>query len=324
LLSAAVVLILVVYRRRKQKKEKIQIEISRIRHQQKQHTNKEATTTVNQLSHGLLKQSRIAFNELAIERVIGEGSYGKVYLGKWNDAPVALKFCEKKSNETDFVSEIKVLLELPPHPNIVQMFGISLNGRQPIIVLEYCSGGSLDQVLFHNQTNQQITSEKKIEWIQSIARGVFHLHKHNIVHRDLAARNILLSSSGEPKISDFGTSRILEKVNEGKTQSSIGPVRWMAPESIATRTYSKKSDIWSFGIVVYEIVAQREPHKEGNVLEVAVAIRDQGLTPTIPSDCPPLLRQIMEMCWKKDPNERPNIEEVLAVLSMRRYTQIGY
>jgi serine/threonine protein kinase len=80
------------------------------------------------------------------------------------------------------------------------MFGISLDGPQPVIVMEYCSGGSLDQLLFDKQGEQTITNERKIELVRGIARGALHLHKHNIVHRDLAARNILITSGGDPKI----------------------------------------------------------------------------------------------------------------------------
>jgi len=238
-----------------------------------------------------------------------------VFFGKWNGAPVAMKICRNKGNLNTFLSEIKIMLKLPPHPNVVRMFGVSLDGAQPVIVMEYCAGGSLDKLLFDLPDGQTITNKRKMELIQGIARGMLHLHKHNIIHRDLAARNILLDGNEEPKISDFGMSRILEQSGEGKTKSEIGPVYWMAPESIATRNYSKKSYVWSFGIVVYEIVAQHEPHREVvNVLEIATAIRDYGLTPKIPDDCSPLLRQLMEMCWQRDPERRPTMETIFAML----------
>jgi len=118
-------------------------------------------------------------------------------------------------------------------------------------------------------------------------------------------------------------SRLLEESAEGKTKRIIGPFRWMAPESIAAQIYSKKTDVWTFGILVYEIVAQCEPHKNKNILEIAVAIRDHGLTPTIPDDCPPLLREIMIMCWKKNPNERPTFETILAKLTNVQNVGIG-
>jgi serine/threonine protein kinase len=268
--------------------------------------------TIAQSANSLLKRSQITFTELTVERKIGTGSYGKVCLGKWNAAPVALKFCRKKGNLEDFMREIRLMIELPSHPNVVHLFGVSLDGPQPIIVLEYCAGGSLDKLLF--QTNVTLSDEHKIRLVRGISAGMLHLHKNNIVHRDLAARNILLTASGDPKISDFGMSRILEKDDEGKTNSTIGPVCWMAPESLAYRNYSKKSDVWTFGIVVYEIVAQCEPHKDQDLLVVGPRIRDEGLTPTIPSNSPQKLRELMQICWKIQPEQRPSFEAICAML----------
>jgi predicted Ser/Thr protein kinase len=259
-----------------------------------------------------VRRSQITFMELTVEKKIGTGSYGKVYLGRWNAAPVALKFCRKKGNLEDFVREIRLMSELPPHPNVVHLFGVSLDGPQPIIVLEYCAGGSLDKLLF--QSNATLSDEHKMRLVRGIAAGMLHLHKHNIVHRDLAARNILLTASGDPKISDFGMSRILEKEDEGKTNSTVGPICWMAPESLAYRNYSKKSDVWTFGIVVYEIVAQCEPHKDQDLFVVGTRIRDEGLTPTIPTDCPPKLRELMQICWQMQPEQRPNFEMICTML----------
>jgi serine/threonine protein kinase len=303
-LFAVSIIILIVYLKRQHKKT-IGVTTSQVA--ETATLDSEKRTILNEISKckSLTMRSEISFKEIVVEKKIGEGSYGRMFLAKWNEAPVALKFCRNKGSVDDFISEIKIFIELPPHPNVVQMFGISLDGPQPVIVMEYCSGGSLDQLLFDKQGEQTITNERKIELVRGIARGALHLHKHNIVHRDLAARNILITSGGDPKIADFGMSRILEHTDEGKTKSGVGPLCWMAPESIATRIYSKKSDVWSFGIVVYEIVAQCEPHKNMNVLDVAVAIRDHGLTPKIPDNCPSLLREVMEMCWKKEPSERP-------------------
>jgi serine/threonine protein kinase len=288
----------------------------------KSQDNNQNNANYNRLSRTqkLLESCQISYNELVVEREVGEGSYGKVCLGKWNDATVALKFCRNKGNIDEFVSEIKIMIQLPPHPNIVQLFGVSLNRSETVIVMEYCAG---DRLLYDNYGGQELARERKIELVRGIARGVLHLHKHNIIHCDLSSRNILLSSSGEPKISDFGMSRLLEESTEGKTKRIIGPFRWMAPESIAAQIYSKKTDVWTFGILVYEIVAQCEPHKNKNVLEIAVAIRDHGLTPTIPDDCPPLLREIMIMCWKKNPNERPTFETILAKLTNVQNVGIG-
>jgi serine/threonine protein kinase len=123
-------------------------------------------------------------------------------------------------NLTSFYSGIA------PHPNLVQTFGVSLDGPNPCIVLEFCGGGSLDSVMHDKE--QIVTNETKRSYALKIAYGLLHLHNNNIVHRDLAARNILLANDGTPKISDFGMSRIIQdEGSKGKTKATIGPLRWM-------------------------------------------------------------------------------------------------
>jgi predicted Ser/Thr protein kinase len=288
------------------------VTLNRLSPQQQFQTETMAESSFFESTQVKLQYSQISFSELVVGNEIGEGSYGKVCLGKWNNAVVALKFCRKRGKEEEFMREVRLMIKLPPHPNVVQMFGISLDGPQPIIILEYCAEGSLDKILF--DSNVKLDDEYKMRLVREIAAGMYHLHKHNIVHRDLAARNILLTSGGAPKISDFGMSRILEKTEEGKSLSNIGPIRWMAPESISQQTYSKKSDVWTFGIVVWEIVCQREPHTNVNPVEVGILIRDRYLTPTIPNNCPQKLRQVMELCWQKQPDQRPGFETICAML----------
>jgi serine/threonine protein kinase len=261
----------------------------------------------------LSAKHHIPFEDIEVQKEIGKGSYGIVCLGRWNGAAVALKFCKEKKELEDFWKEANLMIELPPHPNIVRVFGISTDGTQPILVLEYCAGGSLDKLLFVDE--QPMNETQKITLVRGIAAGMRHLHNHNLIHRDLAARNILLSGTGDPKISDFGMSRLLQKEDEGKTKANVGPIRWMAPESLAKQTYSKKSDVWSFGIVAYEIVARREPHIDVEPLEVGLLIRDQHLTPKIPDDCPPILRELMQLCWQADPNQRPSFKEICRLLN---------
>jgi predicted Ser/Thr protein kinase/uncharacterized protein YkvS len=274
---------------------------------------KSESITIYQIIVDRTKKYQIPFNDIEVVKELGKGSYGKVCLGRWNDNPVALKFCKEKEGLDDFLKEAGLMVELPPHPNIVQVFGISIDGPQPILVLEYCAGGSLDKFLF--DSGQPLSEEYKIQLVKGIARGMLHLHRHNIIHRDLAARNILLTATKEPKISDFGMSRVLQREDEeGQTKTNIGPIRWMAPESISKRKYSKKSDVWSFGIVVWEIVAQREPHSDIEIVDAAVQIRDKGLVPKIPENCPPLLREIMLLCWKQQPEERPTFQEICRLL----------
>jgi len=179
--------------------------------------------------------------------------------------------------------------------------------------MEYCAGGSLDKLLFDLHTN--ISEKYKIRLVRGIACGMRHLHKHNVVHCDLAARNILLTDINEPKICDFGMSRILERTSsKAESNVAVGSVCWMASESLVSGCYNKKTDVWTFGIVVYEIVAQCEPHKDKDVIDVAILIKQKGLTPIIPRDCPQKLRQLMEMCWNKEPEQRPTFEAICRLL----------
>jgi hypothetical protein len=274
-------------------------------------TYQPGTETLKSLTPG-----QIPLNELEISKEIGQGTYGRVCVGKWKKYRVALKFCQNKGKMDEFLREANLMISLPPHPNVVRMYGVSIDGTQPIIVMEYCAGGSLDKLLY--DTEEQISNEQKIRWIREIAEGMSHLHKYNIVHRDLAARNILLSqpnlADAHLKISDFGMSRVLQRDIEVKTLNTFGPIRWMAPESIGHQVYSKKSDVWMFGVLVYEIVAQCEPHVDIDHKEAAVLIRDKALVPKIPNDCPEKLRQIMTMCWKKQPEERPTFDLICQIL----------
>jgi type II secretory pathway pseudopilin PulG len=262
---------------------------------------------------------QIPFNELTVRKEIGQGTYGRVYVGKWKKYRVALKFCQNNGKIEEFMREANLIILLPPHPNVVRMYGVSIDGPQPIIVMEYCAGGSLDKLLYDRE--QIISNEQKLRWVYEIALGMSHLHKYNIVHRDLAARNILLSHSNlidaHLKISDFGMSRVLQQNIEGRTLNPFGPIRWMAPESIRDQIYSKKSDLWMFGILVYEIAAQCEPHVDVDPNEVAFLIRDKFLKPQIPSDCPLELQEVMEMCWQIDPERRPSFEAICSKLEAR-------
>jgi hypothetical protein len=254
------------------------------------------------------KRLHIPHKSLVFVREIGAGSYGKVFLGEWRGAKVAIKVNNTITDVDGFLAEAKLTLGIPPHPNLVQTFGISLDGPNPCIVQEYCGGGSLD-IIFGVKNG--LTNAKRLDYALKIGYGLLHLHSRSIVHRDLAARNILLTNDGSPKISDFGMSRIVqEEAAKGRTKTNVGPIRWMAPESLRDRSYSLKTDVWTYAIMLYEIVSGKEPHEDEDQFEIALKIRDQGYTPTIPDDCDPTLREVMEMCWKKSPADRPTMEEI--------------
>jgi serine/threonine protein kinase len=262
----------------------------------------------------------IPYGELAFKRELGAGSFGKVFLGTWRKAEVALKLATLSTWE-DFANEVKLTVNMPPHPNVVQVFGISRDGPHPVLILEFCDGGSLDKMLYDD--NYSLSTEQTLEIVTGIARGMYHLHRNSIIHRDLAARNILLAS-GRPKISDFGLARVVDKQSQsGQTKSNIGPLRWMAPESLQSSTYSTQSDVWSFGIVVYEIVARHEPHFDEDPMSIGFRIRDEGLVPTIPETCDPFIRDLMLACWHPEPAKRPTFDQICELIKSKQAGDTG-
>jgi serine/threonine protein kinase len=262
-------------------------------------------------SNGDMKDRfNIPYREISFKREIGAGGFGKVFMGEWQSTEVAIKVSNTISAYDEFKKEAELMVNIRPHPNVLQVLGVSTDGPSPAIIMEYCPGGSLDLLLFDK--SKPMTPDYQFRLILGIARGMLHLHKNNIVHRDLAARNILLSRDGEPKISDFGMSRIIEStMKEGTTKTNIGPIRWMAPESLKNKKYSTKSDVWTFGIVLSEILNREEPHKgTEDVIEVAVQIRTNFLTPQIPDDVPSVVSDIMKECWAPIPEDRPEMEQI--------------
>jgi len=151
--------------------------------------------------------------------------------------------------------------------------------------------------------------------VDGIAAGVSHLHQEGIIHRDLAARNVLLDSNKCPKIGDFGMSRVIDNGGEtGSTMNNLGPVAHMSPESIRDSTYSKKSDVWSFGITVWECATQEYPHKGVGLLDLALKIREQTATPPFTPNFPSILMNLCKQCWNKDPSQRPDMNSICSML----------
>jgi len=153
----------------------------------------------------------------------------------------------------DFEREIAVMKNLRPHRNVITLFGYCLS---PLcIVTEYCNSGSLYQLL---QDGKLIKEEFMFKIVYGIVAGMNHLHIEGIIHRDLAARNILLNQS-DVKVCDFGMSRLIstEVESSNQTENTVGPLRWMSPESLNERVYSTKTDVYSFGCVIYEILTKQ-------------------------------------------------------------------
>lgn len=171
------------------------------------------------------------------------------------------------------------------------MIGVTFPPQPLSLITEFAEGGGLLEYL---RNSQGVDLGQKKKFISGIALGMNHLSLEKIVHRDLAVRNILLTKHLEPKVSDFGLSR--ENTPEdgaAVTQSNIGPLKWMSPEAVMSRSYSTKSDVYAFGIVIWEILTVEEPYAEMGPMEAALQVVNNGLRPPIPEGTDPLLVSLM-------------------------------
>jgi len=250
---------------------------------------------------------------------IGQGNTGDVYRGKYCFMDVAIKACHKKwiemtSDEQDsFIREIELTISSSGHQNVVRIYGYCIEPHVSI-VMEYCKFSVKDLM-------PKLNINQRLEVLIGLARGLVYIHRRNIVHRDIAARNLLLGPEGQTKIIDFGRSRrmSIEVSGSERPQTSrrstirYGPVKWMSPEQIVLSKYSKKSDVWAFGITAWEIWTGLEPFPKMEPIAAATIIA-RGAHPDI-SNFPGRMQNILKTTWAVEPNDRETMEEILQKLT---------
>ncbi|PRP80407.1 hypothetical protein PROFUN_11953 [Planoprotostelium fungivorum] len=255
----------------------------------------------------------IYYRDLDKMTQVGRGAFGVVYRAEWREIQVAVKQLldmqhVEASQLDEFSREVALLQSLKHHPNLVMFIGISVSPDPISLITEFCVGGNLLDFLRTNKGDIKLEMKQKL--ILGIASGMLHLHTENIVHRDLAARNVLLSDNFVPKISDFGLSRKIDSVDDTqKTKSTIGPLKWMAPEAIVKKEYSSKSDVYSFSMTMWEILTEGvDLYAELSPVNTAIAVTTEGLRPIVSPEVEaisPRLVSIMKRCWHTLPGERP-------------------
>ncbi|XP_031573994.1 ephrin receptor 1-like [Actinia tenebrosa] len=261
--------------------------------------------------------------ELGTER-LGSGAFGHVLLGVWQKSPgipiqVAVKMLRDSShreNKIKFLQEAAIMRQFT-HKNVVYMYGIAANSEPVMIVLEYMSLGNLknylrrlDNKYGENILLQEDTKSQFLRMARDIAAGMQYLHSLAFVHRDLAARNILLDSDMTCKIGDFGMSRDLVEGDYYTSRGGRIPVKWTAPEAINYGKYSSSSDVWSYGIVLYEIWSLgHKPYENLDNNEVIEAVsRGYRLPPSL--HCPSMLYRLMVDCWHPESQYRPRSYQI--------------
>uniref|UniRef100_A0A8C1JKP4 receptor protein-tyrosine kinase n=1 Tax=Cyprinus carpio TaxID=7962 RepID=A0A8C1JKP4_CYPCA len=258
---------------------------------------------------------------IKIEKVIGIGEFGEVCSGRLKmpgkrEICVAIKTLKAgytDKQRRDFLSEASIMGQFD-HPNIIRLEGVVTKCKPVMIITEYMENGSLDAFLRKN--DGRFTVIQLVGILRGIASGMKYLSDMSYVHRDLAARNILVNSNLVCKVSDFGMSRVLEEDPDAAYTTRGGkiPIRWTAPEAITYRKFTSASDVWSYGIVMWEVMSYGErPYWDMSNQDVIKAI-EEGYRLPPPMDCPVSLHQLMLDCWQKERAERPKFSQIVNML----------
>ncbi|KAG1964343.1 mitogen-activated protein kinase kinase kinase [Pimephales promelas] len=260
----------------------------------------------------------IEYADIEVEEVVGRGAFGVVCKAKWKGRDVAIKTIESESERNAFIVELRQLSRVN-HPNIVKLYGSCSN---PVcLVMEYAEGGSLYNVLHGAEPLPHYTASHAMSWCLQCSQGVSYLHGMKpkaLIHRDLKPPNLLLVAGGTVlKICDFGTACDIQT----HMTNNKGSAAWMAPEVFEGSNYSEKCDVFSWGIILWEVITRRKPFDEigGPAFRIMWAVH-RGTRPPLIKNLPKPIESLMNRCWSKDPSQRPSMEEIVKIMShLMRY-----
>lgn len=276
-----------------------------------------------ELSKVLAERNNIIIDLLDLNfiRKVGEGAFSEVWEGVWNGVHVAIK--KLKSMVDDELFQERFLREVESlrkgnHQNVVMFFGVCL--RPACIVTEFMAGGNLYDLL--HKAGARMSTALVVKLALDLAVGLLHLHSLTILHRDLTSLNVLLDEMGNIKISDFGLSR--EKTQEGSMTMTLGGIcnpRWRPPEITKNiGHYSEKVDVYSFALVVWEILTGELPFANLDGPQAAAQVAYTNLRPLIPATCPAPLQGLIQRCWVDDAKSRPDFKEIVEELKAIQFS----
>ncbi|KAK4352543.1 hypothetical protein RND71_028061 [Anisodus tanguticus] len=245
---------------------------------------------------------------------IASGSCGDLYHGMYLGMDVAIKVLRSEhlndTLEDEFAQEIAILRQVR-HKNVVRFIGACTNSPHLCIVTEYMPGGSLYEYLHKNHVVLKLS--QLLSFAIDVCKGMEYLHQNNIIHRDLKTANLLMDSNNVVKVADFGVARFQNK--GGVMTAETGTYRWMAPEVINHQPYDQKADVFSFAIVLWELLTAKVPYDTMTPLQAALGVR-QGLRPELPENAHPRMLDLMQRCWEAIPSDRPSFFEIQAELEL--------
>ena len=259
-------------------------------------------------------------DDLILEQVIGKGSFGNVYKAIWSGTDVAVKMLHIRQNNEerqDFIREVSLLSALR-HPNIVQFLGTHVKDEEEFyMIFEYMSQGSLYGIIHNGNIELQWDRIKSIS-IDAV-RGMCYLHTCNpiVIHRDLKSHNLLVDDNWKVKVCDFGLSRLASQQSVAMT--ACGTPAWSSPELLKGEKYDEKIDVYSFGIICWELVMREIPYKGLDTFQIIYQVGTKNIRPELPQDLKMLRKKrkipkefvdLFTTCWDTNPSVRPSFREI--------------
>ncbi|KAK2965062.1 hypothetical protein RJ639_029448 [Escallonia herrerae] len=276
-------------------------------------------------------------SQLFIGNKFASGAHSRIYRGIYKQRAVAVKMVRIPTHkeetrallEQQFKSEVALLSRLY-HPNIVQFIAACKKPPVYCIITEYMSQGTLRMYL-NKKEPYSLSTETILRLALDISRGMEYLHSQGVIHRDLKSNNLLLNDEMRVKVADFGTSCLETQTQESK--GNMGTYRWMAPEMIKDKPYTRKVDVYSFGIVLWELTTALLPFQGMTPVQAAFAVAEKFLSqfcfadlltsyfwllenerPPMPASCQPALAHLIKRCWTANPSKRPDFSEIVSAL----------
>jgi len=270
------------------------------------------STSDSKFEFGINKEKWILnYESMTIGSKVGVGTFGDVYSAILSGEKVAVKkFLKQKVTDNvmlELRTESAILCELQ-HPNILRFIGMCVKPPNLCMVAEYLERGSLSHILYN--MDNHLTWEHKKGFAQDIATGLAYLHKNSIIHRDVKSSNMLVAADWKVKIADFGFSRVKA---DNQTMTQCGTVAWTAPEIFDGSHYTEKADVFSYAVILWELVFRKKPW-EGihsmKVIQMVGSGKRLALT-NVPSDTPSDILELMKLCWSHEPAQRPSFPQII-------------
>ncbi|XP_020631998.1 angiopoietin-1 receptor-like [Orbicella faveolata] len=350
LLVLVILVVLIVYKRKKDRKREVQqqgsrfdaLELESPTHEVAGYESKNVKGLVYSYSNDAYKPSEVSWDEIPYKDLklldeLGSGAFGVVYKGEYlqesgNVLPCAVKSLKPSASREevrDLYNELEIMGNVGYHPNLVNLIGACTEDGHLLVVLEIAENGSLIEFLKKSrQTDQSyeivksgLTEEMKTGIATDVARGMAHLAKCRCIHRDLAARNVLLGKDYVAKVSDYGMARDVyeELMYKKETQGKL-PVKWMAIESLQTYIFTIESDVWSYGVLLWEIESGGLKPYAGLSTQELIAELKKGYRLEKPDGCSEEMYQVMRSCWNPNPSARPTFDQLRIQLESKIVT----